>query len=100
MSFFKSNNSLTPSFNVLGNQNPIIYTSITSKDTNTSSSIQALQNQTPIVYSSLTSGTSTQDKITITPSSSSLDSFLGNIDTTTMLYIAGGILALYLVLRD
>ena len=98
MSSLKSN-SLTSSINVLGNQNPIVYTSIT-KDTNTSSNIQVLQNQKPIVYTSLSPNTSIQDKTTITPSPSLLDSLLGNIDTTTMLYIAGGILAVYLVLKD
>ena len=99
MSNLKSNNSLTSSINVLGNQSPIVYTSIVPKDTNTSSNIQVLQNQKPIVYTSLSSKTSNQDKTTITPSSSLLD-FIGNIDTTTMLYIAGGILAVYLVLKD
>ena len=99
MSSLKSN-SLKSSMNVLGNQNPIVYTSIVPKDTNTSSNIQVLQNQKHIVYTSLSSKTSNQDKITITPSSSLLDSFIGNIDTTTMLYIAGGILAVYLVLKD
>ena len=92
--------SLTSSINVLGNQNPIVYTSITPKDTNTSSSIQVLQNQKPIVYTSLSSNASNQNKTTITPSSSLLDSLTCNIDTTTMLYIAGGILGVYLVLKD
>ena len=100
MSSLKSSNSLTSSINVLGNQSPIVYTSITPKDTNTSSSIQVIQNQKPIVYSSLSSKTSNQDKTTINPSSSFLDSLFGNIDTTTMLYIAGGVLAVYLVLKD
>lgn len=100
MSSLKYNNSLTSSFNVLGNQSPIVYTSIVPKDTNTSSNIQVLQNQKPIVYTSLLSKTSNQDKTTLTPSSSFLDSIFGNIDTTTMLYIAGGILAVYLVLKD
>ena len=100
MSSLKSNNSLTSSINVLGNQSPIVYTSITPKDTNTSSNIQVLQNQKPIVYTNLSSNASNQNKTTITTNALLLDSLFGNIDTTTMLYIAGGILAVYLVLKD
>ena len=85
----KSNNSLTSSVQVLKNQDPIVYTSLIPKTTNTSSS--------STTTSSSTSSSSSSS------SSFSLDSIFssfGDIDTTTMLYVAGGALALYLVLKD
>ena len=70
------------------------------------SSMQVLQNQEPIIYTSLMPKKSNETTDSITSSSSS-DSFLSsfnslleNIDTTTVLYAAGGVLVLYLVLRE